>query len=211
VFSWLAPKIHRNLFNPQSLIYHLTNSPPMRYSLVKVLLTVSPFAPSFFPQLNVFSQSFNSCSQARSAAAETLPRTHCSLFTFRHLSPLSIYRLYAESPPNPFIYRIYANRRGVEVPTRQLSTRLSRRTLRLCGKYILFILLRALSVLFATPILYFQQLARSFAKTPGVGGTSRHSLWPHVSMATDFFVLCFHNDTNPLFPQVPCFHIHTKP
>jgi hypothetical protein len=89
VFSWLAPKIHRNLFNPQSLIYHLTNSPPMRYSLVKVLLTVSPFAPSFFPQLNVFSQSFNSCSQARSAAAERLPRTHCSLFTFRHLSPLS--------------------------------------------------------------------------------------------------------------------------
>ena len=37
----------RNPFNPQPLIYHLTNRRQVGYSSVKVLLTVSPVRPSF--------------------------------------------------------------------------------------------------------------------------------------------------------------------
>jgi hypothetical protein len=50
---------------------------------------VSPLRPSFTPQPSVFLQSFNSCSQSRSARAEILPTTHCSPSTFYRLSPLS--------------------------------------------------------------------------------------------------------------------------
>jgi hypothetical protein len=60
----------------------------MQYSLVKVLPTVSPFRPSSSPQPSV-SQSFNPCSQSRSADAEMLPTAHYSLSTFCQLRPLS--------------------------------------------------------------------------------------------------------------------------
>jgi hypothetical protein len=85
----------------------------MRYSLVKVLLTVSPFGPSFSPQLGVFSLS--------PSGTPFLPLTGHEL-------------------------RITSNVFSVA-----------------CR------LLNSLASLFATRFLYFQQLAASFAKTPGVG------------------------------------------
>ena len=78
----------------------------MRDSLVKVLLTASPFRPSFSPPLSMFSQPSNPCGQPRSVSLAV--SWYCAL-------------------------------------------------------------LNSLAALFATPILCFQQLARSFAKTPGVG------------------------------------------
>jgi hypothetical protein len=53
--------------------------PQTRYSLVKVPLTVSPFRPSFPPQLNVFSQPFNSCGHPRDlkSCRITLLQTLC--------------------------------------------------------------------------------------------------------------------------------------
>ena len=46
----------RNPFNPQSLISHLTNSNGCGNLCTKVLLTVSPFRPSFPPQPSVYSR-----------------------------------------------------------------------------------------------------------------------------------------------------------
>ena len=50
-------KAIRNPFNLRTLIYHLTNRRRVRYSLVKVLLTVSPFGPSFGAQPDSFPHS----------------------------------------------------------------------------------------------------------------------------------------------------------
>jgi hypothetical protein len=58
-------------------------------SLVKVLLTVSPFRPSFSSRHDPYSHSFDSCSRSSSADAELLPTIHRSLPTLRELSPLS--------------------------------------------------------------------------------------------------------------------------
>ena len=44
-------------FNPQPLIYHLTNRPEVRYSSVKVPLTVSPLPPPLLPKLSPLSHS----------------------------------------------------------------------------------------------------------------------------------------------------------
>ena len=76
-------------FIVQSLLSHLTNSDGCGNLQPKVLLTVSPFRPSFSPQPGVFSQAVNSCSQSRSSIAEKLLTTHCSLSTLCPLSPLS--------------------------------------------------------------------------------------------------------------------------
>jgi hypothetical protein len=51
----------RNPFNPRPLISHLTNSNESGNLYLKVPLIVSPFRPSFPPQLSVFSQPFDSC------------------------------------------------------------------------------------------------------------------------------------------------------
>jgi hypothetical protein len=54
---------HRNPFNRQSLISHLTNSNGYGNLRSKVLLTVSPLRPSFSPRPEVFSRPFRFCSQ----------------------------------------------------------------------------------------------------------------------------------------------------
>jgi len=81
-------------------------------------------------------------------------------------SPKSfIYRFYAESLANPFIYRIYANTPGCRVSSVVFGSNGSRVT---HHKSRPFILLRALCAFFLAPSLCFQWCADSFAKTPGV-------------------------------------------
>jgi hypothetical protein len=58
--------------------------------------------------------------------------------------------------------------------------------------------LNSLAPLFATPVLYFQRLARSFAKTGGVGGLPLRrlsALWRY-HLPVVFLGLCFHILTN---------------
>ena len=62
----------------------------IRYSLVKVLLTVSPSRSSFAPPPDVFSHVLDSSSQSRLPRDEILPSIHLSLCTSRELSPLFI-------------------------------------------------------------------------------------------------------------------------
>ena len=71
-------------------------------------------------------------------------------------------------------------------------------------------LLEPLRSLFAALSLYFQQLAASFAKTPGWGvpvQLVRRVLTPPL---IDFHLPLFSQTYKPLFPQLLCLHIYTK-
>jgi hypothetical protein len=168
----------------QSAAFNLSldKYPQMRYSLVKVLLTVSPFRPSFPPPLNVFSQPCNSRRQSRRIGAEILPTTHRSLSTFCQLTPLST-AFTPDRSLTPLSTAFTQTDGGVEyfwggsaasrlvtshrpAPTRSGSQIPSHVFSYYCALFV------ALAALFATAVLYFQQLTRSLVKTPGVGGTS---------------------------------------
>jgi hypothetical protein len=72
---------------PQSAAFNLSldKYTQMRYSLVKVLLTVSPFRPSFLPQLNVFSREPRAVSPLSTAFTPNRPLTPLSTaFTQTH-------------------------------------------------------------------------------------------------------------------------------
>ena len=79
-------KAIRNPFNLRTLIYHLTNRRRVRYSLVKVLLTVSPFGPSFGAQPDSFPHSPRDLSPLSTAF---LPRAKPRGTPTRAVSPLS--------------------------------------------------------------------------------------------------------------------------
>jgi hypothetical protein len=152
----------------------------MGYSLVKVVLTMSPFRPSFPPALSVFSHSFNPCRQSRSADAEMLPTAHCSLSTFCRLSPLST-AFTPNRPLTPLSTAFAQTDGGVAylwgssaasrlftshgpAPFRTGSRITSHFFSYCCALFV------ALTALFATAILCFQELARSFTKIPrGMG------------------------------------------
>ncbi len=92
-------------------------------------------------------------------------------------------------------------------------------------------LLNSLLALFSAPVLYFQWLAHSSAKTPGVWGipdgstgysgcvslcdTSAFSAPQRYHLQWFGSLLCFHNLTNPSFPRIdkyaPPFHKVTNP
>src|SRR5260370_13993704 len=72
-------------------------------------------------------------------------------------------------------------------------------------------LLQSLGSLFAISVVYFQQLAASFCKTPGWGvpvQVVRRVVTPPL---IDFHLPLFSQTYKPLFPQLLCFHIYTKP
>src|SRR5467141_3082034 len=71
-------------------------------------------------------------------------------------------------------------------------------------------LLEPLRSLFAISVVCFQQLAASFAKTPGRG---THATCPQGCDAPliDFHLPLFSQTYKSLFPQPLSFHIHTKP
>src|SRR5713226_6434763 len=85
-------------------------------------------------------------------------------------------------------------------------------------------LLNSLVALFSAPVLYFQRLAHSFARTPGVWGipnvlrdtgVGTLSLATRHSPLVTFLVVSFHALTNPSFCGIdkyaPPFHAVTNP
>src|ERR1700730_8682960 len=146
-FFVFCPQTVRNPFNSQSLISHLTNSNGCGNMWFKVLLTVSPFRPSFLPQLRVS------------------PSVH------RFLSPLFSYR-YKSLSAQPSCFHIHTKPPGCYPPASLIET-----SPPLClsvsvANLILSTtcrLLFSLGSLFRTPVLCFQQLAVSFPKSRGVG------------------------------------------
>src|ERR1700730_9759109 len=116
----------------------------MRYSLVKVLLTVSPFRPSFFQPPVVHSTNNRFFTPLFSASSELL---FSQLFCFHnHLRCPLVFRSILQ-PAN--------------VPTFKRAN--SRR----------FILLQPLGFLFRAPVLCFQSFAAFFARKGGWGTPSR--------------------------------------
>jgi hypothetical protein len=81
-----SPSTHRNPFNPQSLISHLTNSNGCGNLQTKVPLTVSPFRPFLFPQPRVFSANHRFLSSLFS-------------YSYKSLFPQSLYFHIHTKPP----------------------------------------------------------------------------------------------------------------
>jgi hypothetical protein len=140
----------------------------MRYSLVKVLLIVSPFPSSFSPALNPFSRSpraltplstaFLPRAKPRSRPTRTVSPLFVACTPNRSLTPLSTAFTQKHQDVRVSLSYFVQAGHGSRITSHVFSY--------YCGLFV------ALAALFATPILYFQQLARSFAKTPGgVGGT----------------------------------------
>ena len=128
----------------------------MRYSLVKVLLTVSPFRPSFSPHPQHASTDHRFLSPLFSQRYELLfPQLFCF---HNHLRcPL-----------------VFSSRCIFPRPTHKTLPRvivICRSLLALCFHH-LAASLSTLCVLFRTPILCFQWFAASFTKSPGWGVSS---------------------------------------
>jgi len=133
----------------------------MRYPLVKVLLTVSPFCPSFSPQLSVFSHSLSAVSPLSTAFTPNRPLTPLSTaFTQTHRGV----------PPRQL------SARHLSRPSRDVSA-LSSAVISLARLFASVAdpifsaacsLLFSLLSFFCTRSLCFQHLAASFAKIPGV-------------------------------------------
>jgi len=78
--------VPRKPFNPQALISHLTNSNGCGNFYSKVLLTVSPFRPSFRPQLDPSPRSPQTLSPS---STDFLPRANPRGTPISAVSPLS--------------------------------------------------------------------------------------------------------------------------
>src|SRR5216684_406160 len=72
-------------------------------------------------------------------------------------------------------------------------------------------LLEPLGSLLATLSLCFQQLAASFRKTPGWGVPVQLVRRVVTPPLIDFHLPLFSQTYKPLFPQLLCLHIYTKP
>ena len=159
-----AARLTRKPLNPQHFNLSLDEQTRMQCSLVKVLLTVSPFGPSFSPQLSVYSQSFSPCSQSRRP-----PRQLCCLPAF-HESRVTNHK---PRPAKPLYLPHLRKKTGVrgcfDLQTFRRSDLQTGHDSQVTSFHTTARSLNALAALFATPILCFQQLTRSFAKTPGVG------------------------------------------
>jgi hypothetical protein len=147
----------------------------MRYPLVKVLVTVSPFRPALSPKLNLFSQPPRPLSPLSTAFTPN-----------RALTPL----------PSAFTQN---DRHGGyrPAPSAFLCALCD-----LCGKFIVLILLQTLSPLLTLflqlPSFLFNSLHTLLQNTRG-GGCPTHSQWLGVSVAIDFFPVYFQGFTNPSF------------
>ena len=135
---------------------------------------------------------------------------------------------YPPAALTPFLATLLCRRR-MHIPSEQREPKgldqLSARTTIACA------LLNSLLALFSAPVLYFQRLAHSSAKTPGVWGipdgstgysgcvslcdTSAFSAPQRYHLQWFGSLLCFHNLTNPSFPRIdkyaPPFHKVTNP
>ena len=151
----------------------------MRYPLVKVLLTVSLFRPSFPPQLNVFPHHFN--------FSDHLPDTTrvvshcCELFVVaKNINSFAIKQ----------IRTLCAKNRVWGTPTIPIARPSLSLCLRASVANVFFSAtcsLSSLCALFRTRLLCFQWFAASFRKTPGWGYldySGSPPLWsPSVSLA----------------------------
>jgi hypothetical protein len=125
-----------------------------RYYLVKVLLTVSPFRSSFSPALNPFPFSPQELSPLSTVFTPNRPLTPLSTAFTQNDRGVGCSAVSAFGDNEPQV----RNGESQVTPFHIIAT-----------SYV------ALCSVFATSILCFQQLARSFAKTPGWGGTSATS------------------------------------
>jgi hypothetical protein len=90
-----------NPFNPRPLIYHLTNSRRVRYSLVKVLLTVSPVRPSLLHSVGVHPANHRFFTSLFSTSSESLFSQllcfniylRCPIVFFQHPNSSGLFRL----------------------------------------------------------------------------------------------------------------------
>jgi hypothetical protein len=92
-------------FNPQPLISHLTNSNGCGNLQSKVLLTVSPFRPPFFPRPNVYPQLFHFCPQPHTVSHAA----SCSCGLFARFFGLASFVFNSLQP-------LFAKYRGVGIP-----------------------------------------------------------------------------------------------
>ena len=169
----------------RSLYLSLDKQPRIRYSLVKVLLTVSPIGPPFSPALNPFSRSPRPLSPASTAF---LPRAKPRGTPNRPLTPLST--------------AFKQNARGVgsqssnPAPTFSVPSVLSvvnslfSYSCRLFGDS--FHPFRNHHPFFSIPCTLFRKNTRGVVTQSTLHGSG-------VSVAIDFLSLCFHGVTNPFF------------
>ena len=142
-----------NPFNPRYLIYHLTNRRPRWYSLIKVLLTVSPNLSLLPAATDLFPPAPQAVSPLSTAFTPN-----------GSLNPLST--AFTQNIPGggPFNFCFPALR-----PTGRCVSAASPLLSLDCG------LLFSLIAFFRIGFLCFQELAASFAKTPGYGCLSDSS------------------------------------
>ena len=111
--------------------------------------------------------------------------THDALHTV-FLSPLCFHTLTNPFSCNPFLFTSIQNPRGCGVKNPKLSTAFSVRSMPLWQIHLfqgLAASLASLCTLFRTRFLYFQSLAASFRKIPGVGYPECNYGTPEVGVA----------------------------
>src|SRR5260370_3991531 len=174
----------RKPFNPRPLISHLTNSNGCGNLRLKVLLTVSPFRPSFPPQSAVYPKGPH-CLPSPPTTHYPPRTTHSPVRLFTgHRSRVTSHAFscacglfVAPKKVNPFaikqIQPLLPKHPGWGGPLRSLCSDLSALCVALLpashvfsATYGLFV---ALCALFRARFLCFQQHTDSFCKTPGVG------------------------------------------